>query len=112
MNHTVEPIYRIDRFRVPDASLAEFVGLVRETHSILRTQNGFVRDYLVAQPNEDGHQTVLTFVEWLDEATYAEAVGVVKRFRQASRVDMQVTIKRLEIEADLGTFHPIPKENV
>ncbi len=47
-----QPFYRIDRFVVPDAARAEFIGRVRMTHAVLRQQPGFVRDALLEHPGE------------------------------------------------------------
>ena len=52
-----QPFYRIDRFVVPDAARAEFIGRVRMTHAVLRQQPGFVRDALLEHPGEPGHRS-------------------------------------------------------
>jgi hypothetical protein len=40
-----EPLYRVDKFVVPEHGRDEFLGRVATTHALLRSQDGFVRDF-------------------------------------------------------------------
>jgi heme-degrading monooxygenase HmoA len=105
MNTKRDAVYRIDRFRVPEGSMTEFMETVRETHAILAKQEGFVRDYLLEQASANGIRVVLTFVEWMTERSYAAAVERVKEFRRNSSVDPKKLIERLGVDAEYGDYH-------
>jgi hypothetical protein len=40
-------IFRVDKFVVPANAREEFLGKVRATHAVLKTQPGFVRDAIL-----------------------------------------------------------------
>ena len=98
------PLYRIDKFTVPDAALAEFVTLAWQTHEVLRSQSGFVRDLILEQVSGPGQFNAVTFVESKDESSYNRAVEAVRRFHDAVGFDRKSVAARLGIVADIGNY--------
>lgn len=58
-----ERIYRVD-FVVPDHAREEFINRVRRTHELLRTQPGFLQDFVLEQSSGPGEFNFVTVVEW------------------------------------------------
>ena len=102
-----QPFYRIDRFVVPDAARAEFIGRVRMTHEVLRQQPGFVQDILVEQPGEPRRIHHPTIVEWQKLAVTEGARAAVAALHARENFDAQELITRLGIKADLGSYQPL-----
>ncbi len=103
-----QPFYRIDRFVVPDAARAEFIGRVRMTHAVLRQQPGFVRDALLEHPGEaPGESIILTIAEWQNLAVTVGARAAVQALHIREKFDPQELMARLGIKAELGTYRPL-----
>ena len=103
-----QPFYRIDRFVVPDAARAEFIGRVRMTHAVLRQQPGFVRDMLVEQPAEDPARS--TSSPSSNGVTLPQPKGAraaVAAMYARDNFDAQELIRRLGIKADFGSYQPL-----
>jgi heme-degrading monooxygenase HmoA len=57
-------IFGVDKFVVPENAREEFLGKVRATHAVLKTQPGFVRDAILEQSSGPGEFNFVTIVEW------------------------------------------------
>ncbi|WP_158596257.1 antibiotic biosynthesis monooxygenase family protein [Oleomonas cavernae] len=57
-------VYRVDKFVVPQAARPEFLAKIRETHAMLATLPGFVRDVVLEQCGGPGEFNLVTLVEW------------------------------------------------
>lgn len=89
-------VYRMDQFAVPDRARDEFLQKVRQTHEVLRTQPGFLQDFVLERSSGEGEYNLVTIVEWEDEA-------VVERARSAVRdMHRQIGFNPLEFMARLG----------
>ncbi len=105
-------VYRIDKFRVPDAAYPEFLARVRDTHEFLRTLPGFVEDRVLEQTGGPGVFNFVTIVVWENAEAIAAAKGaVMERFR-ATGFDPPTLFARLGIEADLANYEAIDGEAV
>lgn len=103
-----KPFYRIDRFVVPDAARAEFLGRVRMTHAVLRQQPGFVRDALLEHPGEaPGESIILTIAEWQNHAATAGARAAVAALHIRENFKPQELFERAGIKAELGNYRPL-----
>jgi hypothetical protein len=101
------PFFRIDRFVVPDAARAEFLGRVRTTHEALRRQPGFVRDALLEHPGGPGESIVLTIAEWQNQAVTEAARAAVAALHKRDNFQPQEMFARLGIKAEMGSYHPL-----
>lgn len=96
--------YRVDTFVVPVAARDEFLYRVRETHSLLQTQPGFVQDQLLERTADDGSLTIVTLVEWESETAMAGARAAVAALRAKTGFDPRQLIEKLSIRADLAEY--------
>ena len=104
---TPQPFYRIDRFVVPQAVRAEFIGRVRMTHEVLRQQPGFIQDMLVEQPAGPGQSKIITIVEWRDVSATDGARAAVAAMYSRENFSAQTFIAERGIDADFGNYQPL-----
>lgn len=104
MEQSRNHLYRVDRFAVPPASLAEFLSLVEGTHEVLRAQAGFLRDMVLEQVAGPGRFNVTTLAEWRDQPSYDAAVEAVQRHHAAIGFDRTAMAGRLGIKADIAVY--------
>ncbi|NIC04854.1 antibiotic biosynthesis monooxygenase family protein [Billgrantia bachuensis] len=101
------PIFRVDKFSVPEAAREEFLKRVHDTHQVLRRQPGFIRDSLLEQVAGSGRFNIVTIAEWENqEAIDAARLAVTKAHREKG-FDPQESMARLGIEADIANYQPI-----
>lgn len=103
-DRTANPRYRVDKFVVPQAAMADFSDAVRRTHEVLRRQPGFVRDFVLEQVSGPGDFNVVTFVEWADDDALASALEAVRRFHQSAGFDGKALAERLGVRGDIGIY--------
>ena len=100
-------VYRLDRFVVPHAAREEFLIRVGQTHEILRKQWGFVQDFLLERPGEDGATIIVTMVEWDSQETVDRVVPIVQAAHREMGFSPKETIARLGVTAELGIYRAI-----
>lgn len=100
-------IYRIDKFAVPVHGREEFLQRVLQTREILRSQDGFVRDYLLEEDATDGIRHVLTFVEWESADVIPRVAAAVAEHHKELGFDRYEMYDRLGIVAEFGTYRPV-----
>ena len=118
MNHSASPtatahVFRVDKFMVPTAARDEFLARVRDTHALLRTQPGFVHDWILEQTDGPARFNLVTTVEWASEAAVARAKAAVMEMHRQAGFNASELVARLGISADVGTYaasseHPAP----
>lgn len=54
--------YRVDKFKVPRAARNDFLERVLSIHELLRTQPGFVQDFVLEQVGGPGSFNIVTIV--------------------------------------------------
>jgi hypothetical protein len=102
------PLFRIDKFVVPAASLPEFLRRIRRTHDILDTLPGCLRNLILTQCGGPGEFNVVTLAEWADHVAVTNAASAIERQFQEERFDRKAFIERLGVRADLALYQPIP----
>lgn len=102
-----EHVFRVDRFVVPSSAREEFLARVRETHELLRTQPGFVRDLLLERTAAPGEHVFVTLAEWESEAAIENAAMAVQAMRQKTGFDPKEMFARLGIEAEITTYRAV-----
>lgn len=100
-------VWRIDRFGVPAAGRAEFLGRVAAIHDVLRRQAGFVRDAVLERPAGTGVSEILTVVEWESEQATGPATAAVRELNARTGFDRAEMLSRLGITADFGLYRPV-----
>jgi hypothetical protein len=105
---TSKRLYRIDKFIVPAAARAEFLARVWQTHTLLRKQAGFVRDYVLEHTQSDsGELVLLTFAEWEGPEAVEKARAAVMAMHAEEQFNPQDLFVRLGIKPDLGYYEPV-----
>jgi heme-degrading monooxygenase HmoA len=97
-------IFRVDRFKVPAASRAEFLERSRATHELLRTFPGFVEDFFLESPGDGGVSNIVTIVIWKDAAAFDAARTAAQQHYRQIGFNPGETVKRLGIEADMLAY--------
>ena len=97
-----EPVFRIDKFKVPTVARAEFLERVRASHQFVRTLPGFVRDAVFVQAGGPGAFNFISLVEWENAAALESATTAAAAEYRASGFNPKEFIARLSIEADIA----------
>lgn len=103
-----EPVYRIDKFKVPATARDEFLNAVRRTHRELRGQRGFVQDFLLEQAAGPGEFNFITFVEWRNRHAMEAAATAMQAIHRAMDFDPGSFIRQSDIEADIAVYRALP----
>jgi len=90
--------YRVDKFVVPEQASEEFIGRVRNTHELLRTQPGSFQNFVLEQSAGPGEFNFVTFVEWESSEAIESARAAVMAMHP------QEMFARLGIKADLANY--------
>ena len=99
-----EHVYRVDKFVVPVAGRNEFIGRVRRTHEVLRSQPGFLKDFVLEQSAGPGEFNFVTVVEWASQAVIENARSAVMAMHADDNFDPHEMYVRLGIKADVATY--------
>lgn len=100
-------VYRLDKFIVPHAARDEFLIRIKSVHTLLKAQPGFIQDFLLEQPIDDLHFSLVTLVEWQDQEFIAAARTKVKAMYDETGFNPQQTMERLGITMDIGNYSSI-----
>lgn len=100
-------IFRIDKFIVPDEAKDEFLSRVHDTHQLLRTLPGFVRDFVVEKVDGNGRFNYVTTVEWESQKAISAAKIAVQSFHKKNDFDPQAFWERLGVQADLANYKAV-----
>jgi hypothetical protein len=100
---TGAPVYRIDKFVVPHDVRDEFLGRVRQTHEILRRQEGFVRDLILERAAESGALHIITMAEWKSLDVVPRVRAAVMAFHKEIGFNPADMYARL-LDVDLGMY--------
>lgn len=98
------PIYRVDKFIVPKNARDEFLSRIMETHRILRTQPGFLTDYILEQTDGPGKYNIVTVAEWKDQESIDAAKKTVQAEHAKNGFSPQQTMERLGVQADIANY--------
>ncbi len=102
------PIYRINKFIVPQAARDEFLAtVIRPTHEMLRCQPGVVRDMVLEQISGPGEFNIVAVVEFSGPDVIAPIAGAVAELHRRIGVDPSLT-KRLGVLSDQGNYRLLP----
>ncbi|WP_018183733.1 antibiotic biosynthesis monooxygenase family protein [Kaistia granuli] len=104
---SARPLYRVDKFIVPAEARDEFLARVRDTHGVLRRQEGFVRDLILEQQSGPGAFNIVTVVEWANEDVVGRVSEAVAKYHAAIGFDRNETLARLGITADIANYAPL-----
>lgn len=99
-----ERIYRVDKFVVPSSAREEFIDRVRRTHAFLKSQPGFLQDFVWERFSGPGEFNVVTAVEWASQEAFENASAMVTARYREMNFNPQETLARLGIKADIANY--------
>ena len=100
-------VFRVDRFTVPAAARDEFLKRVADTHKMLASQRGFVRDILLEQAAGADGFNLVTMAEWESQEAIDQARDVIGSFHRQLNFDPTEMYGRLGIRAERGNYRTI-----
>lgn len=100
-------IYRIDRFKVPQAGREEFLQRVHGINQFLRTLPGFVHDLVLEQTGGPGTFNLITIVAWASPEAMASARQKAEERYKETGFKPGEFMQKLGIEADLATYQTV-----
>lgn len=109
LSNPSERIYRVDKFMVPDHAREEFIEKVQATHQLLKTQSGFLQDFILEQASGPGEFNIVTMVEWDSIEAIEPARAAVMALHQEMNFNPQELFTRLGIKADLGNYKRVKR---
>jgi heme-degrading monooxygenase HmoA len=104
MTQASDETFRVDRFTVPESARDEFLAQIAETHHILRTLPGFVRDAILEKPGGPGELVILTIAEWDSTEAIANARRVIQDRRAETGFEPQEFMAKLGITPELASY--------
>ncbi|MCU1240840.1 MAG: hypothetical protein JWO71_1566 [Candidatus Acidoferrum typicum] len=99
-----ERVYRVDKFIVPRGAREEFLEKARRTHELLKTQPGFLQDFVLEQSSGPGEFNFVTIVEWASQEAVENARAAVVTLHREMKFTPQEVFARLAIKADLANY--------
>ena len=103
-----EEVFRVDRFKVPEAARAEFTQRAHASHERLRMLPGLVEEHLLESPGEDGTTNVVTIVVWKDAAAFDAAKAIMQQHYREIGYDPGAALNSLGIEAQMAAYTELP----
>jgi heme-degrading monooxygenase HmoA len=97
-------IYRVDKFIVPNAAREEFLDKAHQTHALLKTQPGFLQDFVLEQASGPGEFNFVTVVEWASQEAVEHARTAVQALHREMNFNAQELFARTGIKADLANY--------
>ena len=104
MTQSSDETCRVDRFTVPEAARDEFLAQVADTHHILRTLPGFVRDAILEKPGGPNEVIILTIAEWDSTEAIENARKVIQDRRAETGFEPQEFMAKLGITPELASY--------
>lgn len=102
------PIYRINKFIVPQAARDEFLAtVITPTHALLRQQPGVVSDMVLEQVSGPGEFNIVAVVEFSGPEVIAPIATAVADLHRRIGVDPGLA-KRLGVLSDQGNYRVLP----
>jgi heme-degrading monooxygenase HmoA len=99
-----QPVYRIDKFVVPDRPRAEFLAKVRETQQILREIPGCVDEAVYEQTDGPGRFNVITMVTWQSAQAMESAKKVMAERQARDGFRPNEFLEKLGVSGDIGIY--------
>lgn len=106
LSRTRVPVFRIDRFYVPEGAEEAFMRRVQRIQSLIDPLPGCRQNLVLTQSREEGRLRVMTVVEWENAAAMDAARAYVQRQYAQEGFDPPAFMQELGVEAELGLYAP------
>jgi predicted transcriptional regulator len=99
-----ETVYFIDKFFVPKNSIEEFTRRMNYNRGFIKNLDGFIKDEIYEQKDEEGNLTIITIAAWQSQEDLNNAKSIVQD--EYKRIDFNPTefTKRLNIKMERGIY--------
>jgi hypothetical protein len=102
------PVFRVDKFVVPTASLLAFIAKMHQIQAVVRQMPGCVRDLLLQQSSGAGEFNVVRIIEWADAASVETALAAMqKRFKEEGFDPTAFFVRELGARTDFGMYRVV-----
>ena len=95
---------RVNKFAVPEQSRDEFCRILIDTHSVVRRQTGFVRDYILERPAGAGELSIVTVIEFTSPDVIDGVAAALADFDRQRGIGRQEQMARLGVSAEMGLY--------
>src|SRR5258708_2685166 len=82
----------------------EFLHKARWTHALLKTQPGFLQDFVLEQSSGPGEFNFVTIVEWASQEAVENARAAAQALHREMNFNAQELFARAGIKADLANY--------
>ena len=100
----IDPLYRVNKFAVPDAARQEFLDLVARTFAVVRRQEGYVRDWVLEQNSGPGVFNFVTMIEFASDEVAPRVAAALNELDRNLGLDREAMMTRLGIRTDFGGY--------
>ncbi len=98
------PVFRVDKFKVPEAAMAAFSGRLHLIQRALDEQAGCGQNLVLRQTGGPGEFNVVTIVEWASAEAMATAQARMQQRYADEGFDPKAFMQRHGIQADLALY--------
>lgn len=107
---TGDPVWRVDKFLVPQAMLDEFMLQIQRIDRAVAIQPGCLRHQVLMQIEAPGTAdvAVMTIVEWADAAALHAAKALMQQRYAQEGFKPAAFMQALGVRTDMGTYGLVP----
>lgn len=98
----------IDKFIVPEESIAAFLSEIRKSATLLRTLPGFVEGFVYEKKDGSSRHNIVTTAVWQSELAFENAKKTAMVEFQKLGFNPQEIMARLKIEMERGVYERLP----
>ena len=100
-------IYRVDKFKVPEAAQAEFQARAIEAQEFLRRQPGLIEARLLKKTGGPGAFNFVSMAVWESASAVAAARDVMAAYQKSKGFNPDEFRARMNIEADVAAYEEV-----
>ncbi|WP_085024852.1 antibiotic biosynthesis monooxygenase family protein [Ensifer aridi] len=98
------PLYRVNKFAVPDEAREKFLELVAKTFAVIRRQDGYVRDWVLEQNSGPGIFNFVTMIEFASDEVAPRIAAALGELDRELGLDRDALMAELNIRTDFGSY--------
>jgi heme-degrading monooxygenase HmoA len=98
------PVFKIDRFAVPHASLPAFIKRLRWIDKILGTLPGCRTNLVLTQATDSAEFNVITIAKWANAQEFAQVKAAIQQRYADDDFDPAAYMQTLGVRADMGLY--------
>jgi hypothetical protein len=103
-SENIENVYFIDKFFVPENSIEEFTQRMKYNRGFIKNLQGFIRDEVYEQKDEEGNLTIITIAVWQSQEDLNNAKSIVQAEYKRINFNPEEFLKHLNIVMERGIY--------